>query len=322
MSKFSKYQKGGIYPWANDRIIPAVKEIVRAVGVPDVLVSSYQPNGVGLHRTGEAADFQAGKMGSRLFPDGKRVHQAIADYAIANWTRLRIRYMAWNGWEYGGSWGGPERKRRQVYEPWHKNASDPWHKNHVHIDFLPGKIPGAKPDIAIAGETKVPSIIPSLPTNPSKDEVMIIIRSKESVKHYITNGLVKRHIKTPAELNVLNKFFGATQTVPQSTVDAIPFDDRAWFTDKTKKTNAAVGRLETMFRETSRLVSDTAAMTEQIAGEVVDEEYRKTLRQRVEQNNAALGRMEKEYKSLLSSITEDEHEGDQETKITEEDLNS
>lgn len=318
MSKFKKYQKGGIYPWAHDRIIPAIIEISRAVGAPDVLISSYQPKGVGHHKTGEAADFQAGKLGDSKFVDGTKVHQAIAEYAIANWKRLRIRYMAWNGWEYGGNWGGPERKRRQVYEDWHRFATDPWHKNHVHIDFLPGNIPGANPKVAIGGAQETTNQT-KLPTNHSKDEVMIIIRSKESVKHYITNGLVKRHIKTPAELTVLNKFFGTTQTVPQSVIDSIPYDNRDWFTDKTMKTNVAMGRVETLFRDTAELIADTAEMTEKIAGEVINEEYRNTIRKRIEQNNAALGRMEKGYKSLLASM-DYKGEADQKSEITEADL--
>lgn len=144
-NSLTKYQKGGIYPWAKDRIIPALKEITRAVGAPDVLISCYQVKGVGLHKTGEAADFQAGLRGSKNV-DAIDLHNRIAKYALENWDRLNIRYMAWDGYEYGGSWGGPERKRKQTTN---YGGTDPWHKNHVHIDFLPGDIPGAKPHIEI-----------------------------------------------------------------------------------------------------------------------------------------------------------------------------
>lgn len=144
-TSLTKYQKGGIYPWAHARIIPAIKEITRAVGTPDVLVSAYQSRGVGLHKTGEAADFQAGLRGSKNV-DAVALHNRIAKYGLENWDRLRIRYMAWDGYEYGGSWGGPERKRKQTTN---YGGTDPWHKNHVHIDFLPGNIPGANPHIEI-----------------------------------------------------------------------------------------------------------------------------------------------------------------------------
>ena len=158
MATFNYYQKIGIYPRNRTapRIIPAITEISRAVGAPGVAMSTYQASGVGLHRTGEACDFQAGnaqKYGSQ-YRDATAIHNEIAKYVLANWTRLNVRYMAWNGKEWGGSWGGPERERRQA-----KNygGSDPWHQHHVHVDFKPGAISGAKPGIAVGVARMAPA---------------------------------------------------------------------------------------------------------------------------------------------------------------------
>lgn len=151
---FKYYQKIGIYPLnqTHPRIIPAITEISRAAGAPGVAMSTYQAKGVGLHRTGEAVDFQAGnaqKYGSR-YRDATAIHNEIAKYVLANWKRLKVRYMAWNGYEYGGSWGGPERKRKQATN---YGGSDPWHQHHVHVDFKPGAIK-ANPGIAVGSALK------------------------------------------------------------------------------------------------------------------------------------------------------------------------
>lgn len=116
-----------------------------------------QTRGVGLHKSGEACDFQAGAR-SR-YSQSVAVHQSIANYTLANWARLRVRYMAWNGYE----WLGNASRRRQV-----KNygGSDPFHQNHVHVDFLPGSIPGANPSVPIGGggspATPPPSTTPGV----------------------------------------------------------------------------------------------------------------------------------------------------------------
>ena len=165
---FKYYQRLGIYPRnrTHPRIIPAITEISRAAGVPDVAMSTYQARGVGLHKTGEACDFQAGnaqKYGPK-YREARDVHNAIAKYCLvpSNWKRLKIRYLAWDGYEYGGSWGGPERKRKQPYY----GGSDPWHEHHVHVDFKPGAISQARPGIAV-GAGLSPSK-PSPSPTPSK----------------------------------------------------------------------------------------------------------------------------------------------------------
>ena len=163
MTAFNFYQKIGIYPISqtHPRIIPAITEISRAVGAPGMAMSTYQARGVGLHKTGEACDFQAGnaqKYGNR-YRDATAIHNEIAKYVLANWKRLKVRYMAWNGKEWGGSWGGPERERKQTTN---YGGSDPWHQHHVHVDFKPGVIK-AKPGIAI-GSAITPK--PSQPSTP------------------------------------------------------------------------------------------------------------------------------------------------------------
>lgn len=137
---YSGYPTRGIYPSAHPRIVPAVTEISRGAGAPGINAYCKQPGGIGLHKTGEAADFQAGGA-----PQAWNIHNSIATYGLNNWSRLKIRYIAWDGWEYVN---GPTRKRKQV-----KNygGTDPFHRRHTHIDFLPGNIPGAVPGIAVGG---------------------------------------------------------------------------------------------------------------------------------------------------------------------------
>lgn len=150
MASFSGYQRSGIYPWAHSRIIPAITEISRAAGVPGINMYCYQAGGVGAHRTGEACDFQAGTRAR--YAHSFAAHDSIARYMLqpSVWKRLKIRYVAWNGWEYINT---PTNSRRQT-----KNygGSDPFHKNHVHVDFKPGAITGAIPTIAIGGGTIAP----------------------------------------------------------------------------------------------------------------------------------------------------------------------
>lgn len=138
---FTGYPSKGIYPSAHSNIIPAITEISRGAGVPGINMYCKQPGGVGKHKTGEACDFQGGGRTTQAI----QIHTAIANYALANWTRLRVRYIAWNGYEWVNS---PSRRRRQV-----KNygGTDPFHQRHVHVDFNPGPIPGAVPGIAVGG---------------------------------------------------------------------------------------------------------------------------------------------------------------------------
>ena len=137
---YTGYPTRGIYLWAHTNIIPAITEISRGAGAPGINMYCYQPGGIGKHKTGEACDFQAGGAAQAW-----NIHNSIAAYALNNWSRLRVRYVAWNGYEYVN---GPDRKRKQV-----KNygGTDPFHRRHVHVDFNPGAIPGAVPGIAVGG---------------------------------------------------------------------------------------------------------------------------------------------------------------------------
>ena len=142
----TKYQTGGFASWATEPVKAALTEIVRAVGVSDVRISAYQKNGVGRHKTGEAGDVQPGRQDNPSCPDTVDVMNEIVKYVVANWDRLHVRYVAALGWEYGGSWGGPERKRRQVKD---YGESDPFRDHYVHVDFTSGPIPGANAGIAV-----------------------------------------------------------------------------------------------------------------------------------------------------------------------------
>lgn len=150
MASFSGYQQRGIYPWAHSRIIPAITEISRAAGVPGINMYCYQSGGIGMHRTGEACDFQAGTRAR--YAHSYAAHDSIARYVLqpSVWNRLKVRYVAWNGWEYINT---PTNARRQTRN---YGGSDPFHQNHVHVDFKAGAILGANPIIAIGGGTTPP----------------------------------------------------------------------------------------------------------------------------------------------------------------------
>ena len=131
---FSRYQKGGFIDWVDPHCAPAFEEISRGAGAPNIRMWCYQKTGVGKHKVGRACDFQGGVGPS--YPHAKAVHQAIANYTLANWGRLKIRYMAWNGYEWLGN--AVRRPQARNY-----GGTDPWHKNHVHVDIIDGAIPNA-----------------------------------------------------------------------------------------------------------------------------------------------------------------------------------
>lgn len=297
MTRTLRYQRAGIYPWAHSRIIPALTEISRAIGAPGLTISAYQSKGVGLHKSGEAADFQAGWATDTRY-DSVEVHNRIAKYVLANWERLRVRYMAWNGWEYGGTWddGTPtHRKRKQTTN---YGGSDPWHKSHVHVDFLPGPIPGANASITIgAGLTPTPAPTPTpTPTPIDLEDDMRLVKAPNDARVFATNGITKRYIRTPAELTALNKIFGATVTLDKAALDAIPEDRTTTIptiASDVRKTKAAMGRTEPRVTDLVTASQATLDVLAVVQTEVHDPDSKKTLRERTEQTNHAVGRAEK-----------------------------
>ena len=294
--QFTNYQRGGIYTSVHPRIVPAIVEISRAVGVPDVAMSCLQPRGVGLHKTGEACDFQAGnaaKYGDR-YRDAYQVHTQIAKYILKNWERLKVRYMAWDGTEWGGSDANKNRVRKQKWEPWHTTASDPWHKVHVHVDFHPGQI-SANPTIALGAAFATPTPSPQPTPTPilQEDDMALIQDPKGAV--FVSNGITKRHVPHPDHLADLKKVYGPIHKVSQAVADSIPTDQDLLkvAADDARKAKVAVGRIETRTKDLIATSQDLMEATSQIIAEVHDPEASKTLRTRMEQTNAAVGRAEK-----------------------------
>lgn len=126
MAEFRYYQRGGfVDPLGLGHKITYAhgKIIAEEAGVPGVRMQITP--GVGEHRRGLAIDVQAGR-------GNDTAHSAIAAFILTYWSELGVRYLAWGGTEWGGSWGGKERKRKQTTN---YGGSDPWHKNHVHVDF-------------------------------------------------------------------------------------------------------------------------------------------------------------------------------------------
>ena len=125
---------------------------------------------------------------------------------------------------------------------------------------------------------------------------MKLVKAPTDAKVYATNGITKRYIKTPAELRALNKVFGATVTLDKVALDAIPEDRTTMIKDIASdalKTKAEVGRSAGRERdliETGQVLLDATSL---IVSEVHDSDSKKTLRERMEQTNHAVGRAEK-----------------------------
>lgn len=147
MARWGWLQKGGLTRGQRPLKSNARKawdEIRRACDVTDVLYLAGSNLGVGRHKLDLAVDMQAGR-------GNNGPHQKVADYVLANWNRLGIRYMAWNAHEYHQTMrGGPVPKPlRQTWRSWWNTSSDPEHRNHVHIDWWGNAPNGANPGIAI-----------------------------------------------------------------------------------------------------------------------------------------------------------------------------
>lgn len=125
----TRYQTGGdvdTQGLADKRIIALAHHIATKARMPNIR-RQYTP-GAYAHRQGLAVDIQPGKGNN----EGMR---ALRDAVLAlDWDKIGIRYMAALGMEYGGSWGGKERARKQAV-PY--AGTDPWHQNHVHVDIIP-----------------------------------------------------------------------------------------------------------------------------------------------------------------------------------------
>ena len=245
----SNYQRGGVYDpqgKARPSIINLAKHIAIKSGMPDVRLQ-FTPGNYA-HKQGLAVDIQPGRGNTEGMAALQRVIEGI------DWGYWGIRYAACNGWEYGGSWGGKERKRRQ---PKPYVGSDPWHQNHLHVDVVPTATPRPFEDV----KQGVPA--------PSKAVLSILAdlgyaNVKEAQKDL---GLVVDGIAGPITTEALEK--------EMSKLDEI--------LDKVTKTNHAVGRMEPIVR----------ALGGAPASGDVDAATIEQIRKRSEQTNAAVGRIEK-----------------------------
>lgn len=112
---------------------------------------------------------------------------------------------------------------------------------------------------------------------------------------FSTNGITKRHVPHPSHLKDLERVFGKIQKVSQATADSIPIDrsaDIPVIHSDVQKSKAALGRTEPRLRD---LITAARTMLETLAvvqTEVHDPESKRTLRERTEQTNEAVGRAE------------------------------
>ena len=122
------YQKGGVYDpqgRARPNIIALAKYVAAKAEMPDVRLQ-FTPGNYA-HVNGLAVDIQPG--GGAGNPEGMRALRDVIE--DLDWDYWGIRYAAGMRQEYGGSWGGVERKRPQT-APY--VGSDGWHDRHWHLD--------------------------------------------------------------------------------------------------------------------------------------------------------------------------------------------
>lgn len=125
------YQKGGVYDpqgRARPNIVALAKYIAHKAGIPDVRLQ-FTPGNYA-HVNGLAVDIQPG--GGSGNPEAMRALRDVIENL--DWDYWGVRYAAGMRNEYGGSWGGKERKRPQT-KPY--VGSDGMHDRHWHLDVHP-----------------------------------------------------------------------------------------------------------------------------------------------------------------------------------------
>ncbi len=208
------FQRGGhVDPerLARPAIIALADRIARDAGMPGVRCQ-FTP-GSYAHDAGLAVDIQPG-------PGNLEGMRRLRDVVLAlDWDHHGIRYAAALAVEYGGSWGGKTRARRQT-APY--TGTDGWHMNHLHVDVHPDAIPR--------------------PIDTDDDEEL----SEDDMKQLddIEDDLGR--LKTATERN--ERRLDATLTLLAEVAGALEGADLAAARKRAEQTNAAVGRLEKQAR--------------------------------------------------------------------------
>ena len=113
-------------------------------------------------------------------------------------------------------------------------------------------------------------------------------------KVWASNGLEKRYISSPNVLKQLNALWGKTVPVSQTVVDSIPTRiDYGVLRQDVIKTKAAMGRTEPRVKDLIAGMEAALDVLAVVQTEVHDPTSKKTLRERTEQTNHAVGRAEK-----------------------------
>ena len=142
---------------------------------------------------------------------------------------------------------------------------------------------------AAAGQQSPPKPAPSKPNQDifQEDDMALIQDPKGNV--YASNGITKRHVPHPSHLADVQKVWGKIHTVSQAVADSIPTDPAK----DVQKIKAEVGRSAGRERDLIEVGKVLVDATSLIASEVHDSDSKKSLRERMEQTNAAVGRAEK-----------------------------
>lgn len=262
---FDNFQRGpsGGIGWARPHVKAGAQHAADAVGVSDIRMLFQDQHSVGLHKNGQDVDFQAG---TPYFDDAFEVHEALADELIANRKAYGLRYLLWNGSEWGGTAGWHKRPQPRSW-----GGSDAWHKNHVHASWFTtpnGQSLGSiKQGVSVEQVKRAQQILTDLGYYEGLVGGGLGDLTQAAVTAYQKDsGLVADGMPGPITIKHME------DTV--SKIDEI--------LDRVTKTNHAVGRMEPLVR----------ALAAAPEGGDIDPADIAHIRKRIEQNNAALGRMD------------------------------
>jgi len=231
--------------------------LVKHFGLPNRIATPDNVTGLGWHRLGIAGNF------GRYNPADRKT-----------WSRAQtgLNFSSARGKVCPG-----DRRIDQIPEIWERAQ-----------EYLRGSSASAPKPTITTPTTPAPAPIIL------EDDMALIQDPKGNV--FATNGVTKRHIAHPNQLGDMQKIAGQIQKVSQATADAIP-DDRtrqinALIEDLTK-VKVEVGKSAGRERDLITLGQVLVDASQQVISEVHDPESKRTLRERMEQTNAAVGRAEK-----------------------------
>lgn len=258
------YQRGGVVDSlgiARPSIVALAKYVAHKADMPDIRLL-FTP-GMAAHRQGLAVDIQPGP-GNKEGMD--RLQEVIEGL---DWDFWGIRYAAVNKTEYGGSWGGKERKRPQTVFYGTPGKNDGYHLNHAHIDVLPTAKVRNWEDVLRGENVAAEPVVPD--------------RVKEML-HALDYGDVREAQK---DLGLVVDGNAGPITTKALEAEMSRLDE---IEDKVKKTNTAVGQILNLLRADLLQVPKKTVDDEALA-EVVDKSKKRGAAfRRIDMNTQKIGK--------------------------------